>query len=71
MPGPWHRRILAESADYLRPEGILVLKVGNSAEALQAEFADVPFTWVDFEHGGDGVLVCSREELLSWREKFA
>lgn len=57
------RQILQQAAHYLNPEGILVLEVGNSWVALQEQFPDVPFTWVDFQRGGDGVLVISREQL--------
>lgn len=57
------RQILQQAAHYLNPEGILVLEVGNSWVALQEQFPDVPFTWIDFQRGGDGVLVISREQL--------
>jgi hypothetical protein len=30
----------------------------------------VPFTWVDFERGGDGVLAISAQELQAYREYF-
>lgn len=64
------RRILAESSDYLAADGLLVLEVGNSATALQAQYPGVPFTWVDFERGGEGVLVISATELAAQRHHF-
>ncbi len=57
------RKILSRAADYLSPNGILVCEVGNSATALEAEFPDLPFLWMQFEHGGEGVFVLTRDEL--------
>ena len=65
------RRILHQAADFLADDGLLLLEVGNSAEALQAQFPDLPFTWIELARGGDGVLVASASELEQWRSRFA
>lgn len=57
-------RILREAPHYLKPGGALIVEVGNSAEALMAVYPKIPFIWIDFERGGDGVFFLSREELL-------
>lgn len=57
------RKILAEAADYLNDEGILVLEVGNSQYALVNEYPELPFQWVDFERGGDGVFILTKTQL--------
>ena len=57
------RRILAGAADHLEPGGILIGEVGNTEEALQDAFPDVPFMWLEFERGGGGVFVLMRDEL--------
>lgn len=62
-------RILAVAADYLNPGGLLIVEVGNSWIALDEAYPDLPFMWLDFSRGGDGVFVLTAEELLSWREK--
>ena len=49
----------------LNPGGLLVCEVGSAAGYLIEQFPDWPFTWVEFETGGDGVFVISREELLA------
>lgn len=61
------RRLLREAADHLNPEGVLIVEVGNSAEALQNAFPSVPFTWVDLQQGGDGVFVLTAEQLIDHR----
>ncbi|QLE85056.1 MULTISPECIES: 50S ribosomal protein L3 N(5)-glutamine methyltransferase [Shewanella] len=65
------KRILANAADYLTEEGLLVVEVGNSMVHLIEQFPDVPFTWVSFEHGGDGVFVLTRDQLVENESLFA
>ncbi len=64
------RRILLQAPDYLLPGGVLVCEVGNSAQALEQLYEQVPFTWVEFEMGGEGVFVLDRQTLLAFRESF-
>jgi len=59
------RRFLQQAADFLSDEGILVLEVGNSWPSLEAAFPNMPFTWVEFERGGHGVLVLSKQDLIN------
>lgn len=56
-------RILAGARAHLRPGGVLVVEVGNSAEAVAATRPDLPFTWLEFARGGSGVFLLTAEEL--------
>lgn len=62
--------ILHRASGHLLPGGELILETGNSAEALQALLPDVPFTWLEFAHGGLGVLSISRELLDQYKAQI-
>ena len=58
--------LLAEAAEHLNEGGHLIVEVGNSWAALEDRYAKVPFTWIEFEYGGDGVFILSKEELVEF-----
>ncbi|MGC9423366.1 MULTISPECIES: 50S ribosomal protein L3 N(5)-glutamine methyltransferase [Vibrio] len=65
------RRILANAPRYLTEQGILVCEVGNSMVHLMEQYPDIPFTWLEFEHGGHGVFLLTREQLVACADEFA
>jgi ribosomal protein L3 glutamine methyltransferase len=64
------KRILREASEHLTPQGILVVEVGNSAETLSRRYPEVPFLWVDFTRGGEGVFVFTAAELEAFSGDF-
>jgi ribosomal protein L3 glutamine methyltransferase len=64
------KRILNQATDYLTPEGMLVVEVGNSAGRLAECYPDVPFVWLDFARGGEGVFLISAADLTEYAGHF-
>ena len=65
------RAILGGAAQHLTPRGILVVEVGDTADAVAAAWPRLPFLWLDFEHGGGGVFLLRALELKSPRKRVA
>ncbi len=63
-------RILCQAADYLNPGGILIVEVGYTSELVGQYYPAIPFTWLDFEHGGEGVFLLEYEQLVEHRAAF-
>ena len=63
--------ILADAHAHLGPEGILVAEVGNTSEALQAAFPDIPFTWLSTRTGDESVFLLTAAQLEAHRHRFA
>ncbi|WP_413723342.1 50S ribosomal protein L3 N(5)-glutamine methyltransferase [Sodalis sp. RH24] len=64
------RRILACAPQYLNDDGVLICEVGNSMVHLIEQFPDVPFNWLTFDHGGEGVFSLTREQLVACSDYF-
>ncbi len=57
------RAILQDAGSFLRPGGVLVVEVGEVEEAVARTWPELPFTWLEFEHGGSGVFLLEAESL--------
>jgi ribosomal protein L3 glutamine methyltransferase len=57
------RRLLSESRKYLNDGGVLIVEVGNAEVALVQAFPQIPFLWLEFEFGGEGVFLLTSEAL--------
>ncbi len=62
--------LLQKAGSYLSDHGILVVEVGYSAPALVQILPDLPFTWLEFAHGGEGVFLLTAEQLHASQQLF-
>lgn len=57
------RRLIAEAATHLHPEGILAVEIGHNRDLVENAFPDLPFSWLSTEGGEDMVFLLKREDL--------
>jgi ribosomal protein L3 glutamine methyltransferase len=50
------RRILADAANHLTPEGTLIVEIGHGRAAIEAEWPNLPFLWLDTEESSGEVF---------------
>lgn len=60
-------RLLDGAAEHLTDEGILVVETGDAQPAVERRWPDVPFTWLEFERGGGGVLLLTAAQVRRHR----
>ena len=58
------REILEHAADYLNPNGLLVVEIGHNRPALEAEYPNLPFIWLEVSAGDEFVFMLRREDLI-------
>ncbi len=63
--------MLRDAKHHLNPGGVIIVEVGNSEEALAELFPEVPFMWLNFEYGGDGVFMLDANEVEKHHDIFA
>ncbi len=62
--------ILYQAMFHLEADGILVVEVGNSREALEELLPEVEFIWLEFERGGEGVFLLTAEQIRQHHQLF-
>ena len=63
--------MLRDAKHHLNPEGVLIIEVGNSEEALANRFPEVPFMWLSFEYGGEGVFMLEAKDVEKYHDVFS
>jgi len=60
--------LIAKANKHLNPEGILLVEVGNSQDALIQRLPQVPFVWLEQERGGQGIFLLTKKQIdeINW-----
>ena len=58
--------LLREAVRVLAPDGLMLLEVGETWEALENRLPKLPFLWLELPQGGAGVAAISAQELRDW-----
>lgn len=64
------RIILAQAGEHLTETGLLIVEVGNSESHLEAAYPEVPFLWLEFAEGGQGVFLLTAEQVRTYQADF-
>jgi len=59
------RTIVGRAAEFLSPEGLLIVEVGDNRAATEAAFPRLPFTWLATPSSEDCVFLLRREDLTA------
>ncbi len=59
------RRLLRSAPQFLAPDGILVLEIGNEYDNFIAAFPDLDPIWLSTENAEDQILLLTREQLAT------
>ncbi|KOR32675.1 SAM-dependent methyltransferase [Achromatium sp. WMS3] len=59
------RNILDVALNYLTLDGTLIVEVGANSTALEQAYPEIPFLWLDFERGGEGVFLLTAKQLAA------
>jgi ribosomal protein L3 glutamine methyltransferase len=59
------RRLLRSAPEFMAPDGILVLEIGNEYENFIAAFPDLDPIWLSTENAEDQIVLLTRENLAT------
>lgn len=64
------RKMLAQAADYLTEDGLIIIEVGNSEWAMKQNFNTIDFHWLTFQKGGSGIFALTAAQCRQYRDLF-
>jgi ribosomal protein L3 glutamine methyltransferase len=57
------RAILRQAATHLTGQGLLIVEIGHNRDALEQEFSQTSFTWLETSAGDEFVFLLKRDQL--------
>jgi ribosomal protein L3 glutamine methyltransferase len=64
-------KIVLHAADYLTNNGLLFVEVGNSDYATMERWPNTDFLWLDFEDGGHGIFMLTKQQCTTFSKQYA
>ncbi|GAB3043356.1 50S ribosomal protein L3 N(5)-glutamine methyltransferase [Acinetobacter apis] len=64
------KKMLAQAADYLTQDGLIVIEVGNSEWSMRQNFNTIDFHWITFNRGGSGVFAFTAAQCREYKAIF-
>lgn len=64
-------QIILRASEFLTPQGLLFVEVGNSDVAVMEKWPETPFMWLEFEHGGHGVFMLDYEQCVAFLARYS
>tara|TARA_R110002050_G_scaffold268113_1_gene410021 strand:+ start:79062 stop:79988 length:927 start_codon:yes stop_codon:yes gene_type:complete len=64
-------QILLHAANFLNPDGLLFVEVGNSDFAVMKKWPDIEFLWLDFDEGGHGIFLLEYEQCVAFTQRYS
>jgi ribosomal protein L3 glutamine methyltransferase len=59
------KNIINNASRFLSDNGILVVETNSDIEKLENHYQNLPFIWLEFENGGDGIFLLTKKDLVN------
>lgn len=63
-------QIIRGAADYLQPDGLLFVEVGNSDEAVAIQWPEIDFMWLELANGGHGIFMLDQQQCCQFAQRY-
>lgn len=63
-------QIIRHATDHLTDNGLLFVEVGNSDYATMERWPDIDFLWLDFEQGGHGIFMLTKQQCITFSKAY-
>jgi ribosomal protein L3 glutamine methyltransferase len=64
-------QIIIGAAEFLTPQGLLFVEVGNSDLAVDERWPETHFLWLDMEQGGHGIFMLTQPQCAEFANNYS